>query len=379
MAYTDTSSSTGKSSAELEREVEDQRNRVEARIGEIKDRLSPGQLIDELMSYTKDGGQHFAANLGQQVQANPLPAALLGVSLVWLMTSNMNKSSAGSSDHHRASVSAWGDNPDNYPYAKVKTGGLKRISHKADEAGQWWSEFQSDAGDTFKARSTELGERAGHFTDQSGKMFSGFIDETGNRVSSFTDTAGNRLNDAMGWATHSWNDARHAIGDRIGGVASSARQMGHDLASNTRDFSQNFASGGRHLGQNVASTGRQYAGSVQSTFQSQSDMIVREVGNLMESQPLIVGALAFAAGAALGAALPHTSQEDELIGEHADRLRGEAARRAGELYEQGKEQASHIYEEATSRAGQIYDEAKDKVADIASSAQGAGTSGISKH
>ena len=51
-----------KSSAELEREVSAQRDRVEARIGEIKDRLSPGQLIDEVLSYTKDGGGKFASN-----------------------------------------------------------------------------------------------------------------------------------------------------------------------------------------------------------------------------------------------------------------------------------------------------------------------------
>ena len=79
-------SSYGKDSAQLEREVEQQRQRVEDRIGEIKDRLSPGQLVDELLSYTKDGGQHFAANLGHTVSNNPLPAALLGISLVWLMT-----------------------------------------------------------------------------------------------------------------------------------------------------------------------------------------------------------------------------------------------------------------------------------------------------
>ena len=71
-----------KSSAELEREVQAQRNRVEARIGEIKDRLSPGQLLDEALAYTKDGGSHFASNLGHTISANPLPAALLGVSLV---------------------------------------------------------------------------------------------------------------------------------------------------------------------------------------------------------------------------------------------------------------------------------------------------------
>ena len=68
-----------KTSADLEREVAEQRNRVEARIGEIKDRLSPGQLLDEALSYTKHGGAHFASNLGSQISANPIPAALSSI------------------------------------------------------------------------------------------------------------------------------------------------------------------------------------------------------------------------------------------------------------------------------------------------------------
>ena len=40
-------------------------------------------------------------------------------------------------------------------------------------------------------------------------------------------------------------------------------------------------------------------------------------------------ALAFAVGAAVGATLPHTAQEDQLLGEQADKLRGKAMKTAG--------------------------------------------------
>jgi len=129
-----------KTSAQLEREVNEQRNRVEARIGEIKDRLSPGQLVDELLSYTKDGGSNFAGNFAQQVTANPIPAALVGVGLVWLMGSNLS----GMQSSAPQSRQDW----DEYPYARVKSSGLRRVKHAADETGQWWSEFESDTGDT---------------------------------------------------------------------------------------------------------------------------------------------------------------------------------------------------------------------------------------
>ena len=56
--------------------------------GEIQEKLSPGQMVDELLNYAKDsGGSEFVADLGQSVRTNPLPVALLGMSLMWLIAS----------------------------------------------------------------------------------------------------------------------------------------------------------------------------------------------------------------------------------------------------------------------------------------------------
>lgn len=322
-----------KSSADLEREVAEQRGRVEARIGEIKDKLSPGQLLDEALSYTKHGGAHFASTLGGQISANPLPAALVGVGLAWLISSTAN-----SQQHATPSDGGFAHDDHAYPYARV-SGALKRVSHKADHMGDWWSEFESSTGQRYKAKSNELGERAGHFTDEAGKMFGGFIDDAGNRVRDFQDDAGNMLSQARSWADHSWRDLRHSVGGGLSGAGTAAK-----------DAASNVMSGTRHLS---------------GSMQHQSDQLSRQIVNLFEQQPLIAGALAFAVGAAAGAALPHTTQEDALIGEQADKLRGKAAKTAGKLYEQGKEKAAELYEGATEQAGAIYDDVKGKVVDAA--------------
>ena len=119
-------SNYSKDSAQLEREVEEQRQKIENRIGEIRERLSPGQIVDELLSYTKNGGQNFAANLGQTVSNNPMPAALLGISLVWLMSGQGPKLSMPHSEPARP-------RGDEYPYATV-SGGFRRVSHAAEAA-----------------------------------------------------------------------------------------------------------------------------------------------------------------------------------------------------------------------------------------------------
>src|ERR1051325_4181685 len=83
-----------KSAAELQREIELQRTQVEDRIDQIQQKLSPGQIVDELMAYTKGGGGEFISTLQRQVTANPLPVALLGVSLAWLMAKPQGNSSS---------------------------------------------------------------------------------------------------------------------------------------------------------------------------------------------------------------------------------------------------------------------------------------------
>jgi ElaB/YqjD/DUF883 family membrane-anchored ribosome-binding protein len=311
-----------KSSAELEREVEEQRTRVEARIDEIKDRLSPGQLLDEALAYTKDGGQHFASNLGHTISANPLPATLLGVSLIWLMT-GQGQPRQQSSEH---SYSGHMREPE-YPYARIGGSGLRRTGHRADEYGQWWSEFETGDGGRYRAKSNEKGHRLGHFMDESGKLFGGFIDEAGNRVKQFQDESGNLIDEASGWASHTWSDMQQGLSAQAQHIAASAQQMGQAM-------------------------------------QKQTDQLTRQLGSLFEQQPLIAGALAFAAGAAIGAALPHTREEDRLVGEAADKIRREAGQVAGDLYEKGKEQVGQAYENVAEKAGEAYDDVKGKIAEI---------------
>jgi hypothetical protein len=76
-----------KSSAQLEREVEDSRARVNETLSEIRDRMSPGQVVDEVMAFAKNnGGADFTRNLVTQARDNPLPVVLIGAGIAWLMS-----------------------------------------------------------------------------------------------------------------------------------------------------------------------------------------------------------------------------------------------------------------------------------------------------
>ena len=72
--------------AELEREAEAARARLSDTADQIRARMSPGQLMDEVLNQFRGGdGSQMLANLRGQVRDNPMALALVGSGLAWLM------------------------------------------------------------------------------------------------------------------------------------------------------------------------------------------------------------------------------------------------------------------------------------------------------
>jgi len=74
---------TQKSPSELEREIDLTRAHMDHTLDLLEAKLSPGELIDQVIGLARGNGGGFARNLTTQVQNNPLPALLTGVGLAW--------------------------------------------------------------------------------------------------------------------------------------------------------------------------------------------------------------------------------------------------------------------------------------------------------
>ncbi|MGE0080185.1 MAG: DUF3618 domain-containing protein, partial [Thiohalomonadaceae bacterium] len=61
----------------------------------IEQRFSPGQLLDQTLDYLKGGPKEYAHNLSVQVRDNPLPVALIGIGIAWLMMAPHMEREAG--------------------------------------------------------------------------------------------------------------------------------------------------------------------------------------------------------------------------------------------------------------------------------------------
>jgi ElaB/YqjD/DUF883 family membrane-anchored ribosome-binding protein len=232
---------------QLEREIDVTRAHMEHTLDLLQRKLSPGELIDEVLNMARRSGGDFAGNLTTQLRNNPLPVLLTGVGLAWLMSASEHPPRRDTGDD--------GD------------GRTSRAMHAAGDAANQVRDRAHDAAE----RAQELGHRA--------------------------------------------RDA-----------ASDVQRRMHDAADSLR-------SGAGHARQSARNVSRQ----AREQYQ-----------HLLHEQPLLLGGLGLALGAALGAMAPRTEAEDELMGDYSDR----AKREAGEAAHRQYEHARDTVERAANAAGE---------------------------
>ncbi|HEY0144186.1 MAG TPA: DUF3618 domain-containing protein [Thermoanaerobaculia bacterium] len=88
--------------------------------------------------------------------------------------------------------------------------------------------------------------------------------------------------------------------------------------------------------------------------------------DLLSSNPLILGVAAVALGAIVGSLIPETEREDQLFGEHRDKLMD----RGRDLAREGVDRAKNVASAVTST---VTEKAKDVAKDVASAAKDAAT------
>lgn len=141
------------SSEQLERQTEQSRAEVEMTIDELRARLTPGQLIDEVLSYTRDGGRQFTSNLGRQVTDNPLPVVLMGAGLAWFLLGRDTTSSNGNGFRAESTSYGAGHAMSGLGDAAGKAGDAVQgafggVRHAAESAGSAVSDTAQKLGET---------------------------------------------------------------------------------------------------------------------------------------------------------------------------------------------------------------------------------------
>jgi hypothetical protein len=178
---------------QLEREAEQRRLHLSANLDELRDRLSPAQVVDQLMDYVQNGsGGQFFHNLKRQVVGNPLPVTLIGAGVAWLVMARRN------GDGHAPNRS-WRSAQDGVAKARSD------MSAKMDAAGSRLSDGAAAA----RARLEEGRER---------------LDDA---VQSARETADETYSEVYNAATGAYERIRH--------LGRGTVQTGHSIAEFCRD------------------------------------------------------------------------------------------------------------------------------------------------
>jgi ElaB/YqjD/DUF883 family membrane-anchored ribosome-binding protein len=145
---------------------------------------------------------------------------------------------------------------------------------------------------------------------------------------------------------------RDAAGDRMSEAAD-------ELATERMALTDSAAAVRSRAGESVGAL-RSRAGSVSSSVRAGASRARGRAGNLLEQQPLLIGALGVAAGAVIGAMLPPTEAEDETLGPARDRAvdRASAAGRRGA--EVASRRADELVQRADGRGSEMRREAREQ-------------------
>jgi len=168
-------SKSDKSPEDIEREIEETRNRMSQNIDELGDRLSPQNLKHEAKSAIKSAAQDAVSNVGEQarrtgyrlvdvIRENPLPVIAVGAGVTWLLTQRSSSDISGNRMARYAYTGAdrrQGEGRQSGSGVKGRVGGaVSDVKDKVSDAASGLAERASEFASGTQERIGEFGGQA---------------------------------------------------------------------------------------------------------------------------------------------------------------------------------------------------------------------------
>jgi ElaB/YqjD/DUF883 family membrane-anchored ribosome-binding protein len=157
-----------KTPAELEREVEDARGRIDQTVEQLKDKMQPRELFDEATRVMGGASNKVLTTAVEQLRENPIPIALIGLGVAWLAVSQTRKRRGPDADYDGSGYypTYEGYQEDEGLRAKVKAradAAKAKLAETAEKAKVGIAAVRTSAGDSVtdvRGRAAELASTA---------------------------------------------------------------------------------------------------------------------------------------------------------------------------------------------------------------------------
>lgn len=335
----------GGGDAELEAirsEIEQTRAEMSETLNAIQARLSPDHLKEQAREKVREAtigrakdmagkagrkakGYRFA--IADAMKRNPLPTALIGLGVGWLVMESSKSSPDRDYDEH---VGRYMMDEDEYLQEDIYQAGLEYPGRGLEHPGR--GEYGRTRVYTSHGRGHHgMGNRVHETMGAVKESASSMQERAGSMATHVRERAGELAGGAKERVTHTTEQAR----ERAAHLAEGARERVGHLTEQARDTAG-------YIGSQARAKAEHWGGQVQhQAYRARSG-----VQEMMEDNPLALAAAAFVIGAVMGFSLPETRKEHELMGDMRDTLK----EKAKEYGQETIEKVQHVAEVAQQAA-----------------------------
>ncbi|MDQ5826373.1 MAG: DUF3618 domain-containing protein [Chloroflexota bacterium] len=318
------------------------------------------------------GSSGIVEGVTDRIKQNPVPAALAGAGIGWLL---MGGGGGGNQPSGGRSYSQYGGN---YGSQGSRGGGIgdavgqvqSKVGDAADEARYRAQEAAGTVTDTAGDVVNRVGEVAGQVRDTAGSVAGQVRDTAGDVAGTVAHTAGDvagQTGDVVGRFLRTLSDnpvPATLAGLSLAWLYMQSNSQGRYRLNEARHVAGDVASQAGDTVGRLAETAGETVGGVAEGVKYQASETQSQFQRMLMENPLAVGAVAVAIGAAVGLAVPETPQEHQLMGAARDKLVDRAQSVAQDTIQRVQEATGEAMQRVEEVAGDVQSTVEDRASQI---------------
>lgn len=373
------------SSEEIKRNIEHTRHDMSEKIETIQQKLSPENLkaqakdvmqdavregADTISEYIRTNSNELGRSLTDVVRRNPLPAALIGIGLGWLMMESMGS-----------------DEEDQYPIQRYQRYRRRPRSYSrrydydraAFDGGDYGNDYGNDEGyddefyddyveyiddiydgdydPTMEGDVSRSGMSRQYSSATAYRQSSDYPGRYQNDVdddSSMIDEAQERVADAAHTVKDAISGAADQVQETAEGIGSAVGQKAEELGHKANRRARSARGTVRGQSQRMRSRGRQ----ARHEAERRAHEAQHYAQETIQENPLMVGVGAFAVGALAGLLLPQTRMENKWMGEARDQIMDTAQEIGADMAHRAENVVEEVRPEVEKAAQQVAEDVR---------------------
>jgi ElaB/YqjD/DUF883 family membrane-anchored ribosome-binding protein len=353
---------TNESPEDIKTDIERTRQDMSDKIEQIQARLSPTNIktqaqetvrelmrdsTDSLSTYFSENSKEIGASMVQIIKNNPIPAALIGLGVGWLLVENYTGSS--SNQRYGRQSNDWQRDQYSDQY---------NTQYRSQYGGQYSNQYSSrEMTPSFASQYQGPGSQP----YSAGGQYGSGQGSTGG-YSSYTS------GDQPGWMSEQGSNLREKIGEKAEQLRETAQHVGEQVSEKVEEWTDRIRSQSNAVGQQadyysdqaqgrMANMGEQaaYMGEQAQAYMQQTG---QQLQRTLEDNPLVFGGVALAVGALIGMALPVTRREQEMLGPWRDQVIHSAQEVASDVAERVQQVAEDVRPQLEQTAQKVVSDLK---------------------